>query len=162
MREALRLGTFPEVWGREMKAGFIQAGLFVNYIFPIHWSVVDKTGDAVVFEYTKDGRKVFDNDIGVFTNNPTFDWHTTNLNSYINLQQKGFEPKTYIRNGKEHTIKSFGHGSGFLGVPGDFTPSSRFIRTAAMVRFSGDAKTASDGALKAWHIINSVDITKRR
>eukprot|EP00111_Clytia_hemisphaerica_P001773 TCONS_00004996-protein len=160
VREALSNGTFPAVWGRELKVGFIRIGLTQNYIFPIHWSIVDNSGDAIVLEYTKDGRQVYENQVGVFTNNPTYDWHTTNLNSYINIQRDSFEPKTWKRAGTEYTIKSFGHGSGFLGLPGDFTPPSRFIRTAAMVRFSGNAKNAQDAALKAWHIINSVDIPK--
>jgi len=152
--KALNDGTFPFVWTRSLKVSGS------DYVFPFHWSIVDKTGDAIVLEYTKEGRRVWPNEVGVFTNNPTYDWHTTNLNNYVNIQKTAHEPYNYTRNGVDHEIKAFGHGSGLLGLPGDFTPPSRFIRTAAMVRFSGDAKDANDGALKAWHIINSVDIPK--
>ena len=66
----------------------------------------------------------YDNPLGVLTNSPGLEWHWTNLNNYINLQ-----PGTL----PEHNFgplepKSFGHGSGLLGLPGDFTPPSRFVR----------------------------------
>jgi choloylglycine hydrolase len=68
----------------------------------------------------------YENPLGVLTNSPGIEWHWTNLNNYINLQPG---------NAPEHSfgplaMKSFGHGSGMLGLPGDFTPPSRFVRAA--------------------------------
>ncbi|XP_066927484.1 bile salt hydrolase/transferase-like [Clytia hemisphaerica] len=132
VRQALNNGTFPAICRQVTRIELTE-----NYLVPFHWSIVDNSGDAIVLEYTKDGRRVHENQVGVFTNTPTYDWYTTNLNSYINVQSDSFESKTWKRAGSEYTIKSFGHGSEFLGLPGDFTSPSRFIRTAAMLRSSG-------------------------
>ena len=112
-------------------------------------------------EYTKkEGRRTFINEVGVFTNSPTYDWHTTNLNNYINIHGTEAPAQKYVRNDVEYILKPFGHGSGLLSLPGDFTPPSRFIRTSAFLRLSKKPETRTDGLVKAWHIINSVDIVK--
>ena len=51
----------------------------------LHWMISDKTGKSIVVEKTKDKFAVYDNPVGVLTNNPTFDWHLTNLNEYMNI-----------------------------------------------------------------------------
>ena len=154
IREAFQQDLFPLVWGKSFivnSKGFIP---------PFHWSVVDRSGDAIVIEYTKDGPRIFNNQVGIVTNDPTFDWQQTNLKNYVNLQNTGFPARNFTRHDHDYSIRPFGLGSGFLGIPGDFTSPSRFVRTAAMVRFSGDAVDAKSGVLKALHILNSVDITR--
>ena len=159
MRLAFKEDTFPMIWEEHVRYWEPNTPVDPDFVFPLHWSVVDRKGDAIVIEYTSEGRRIHENEVGVMTNSPTYDWHQTNLKTYINVQNTGFPAKHYTRHDKEYTIKPFGLGTGFLGLPGDFTSPSRFIRTAAMLRFSGDAIDAKHGVLKALHILNSVDIT---
>ena len=91
---------------------------------PFHYIVYDKSGNALVIEPI-DGKLVtYDNKIGTFTNSPTFDWHLTNLRNYINLTPNNVKP--IVWDGLE--FAPFGQGSGMVGLPGDFTPPSRFVR----------------------------------
>ena len=159
IRLAFQKDRFPLVWEQPTRY-WVPPRVLNNFVFPFHWSVVDRSGDAIIIEYTKEGRRIFDNEAGIMTNNPTYDWHQTNLKNYVNLQNTGFPARNFTRHDHDYSIRSFGLGSGFLGIPGDFTSPSRFVRTAAMVRFSGDARDAKSGVLKALHILNSVDITQ--
>ena len=80
----------------------------------------------MVIEYVNGAAHVYDNPIGVFTNSPAFDWHITNLRNYVNLSPINVAPVKL--SGK--TLKGLGQGSGLLGLPGDYTPPSRFVRAA--------------------------------
>ncbi len=92
----------------------------------LHWMIVDKTGRSLVIEKTKDRLIVHDNTVGVMTNNPTFDWHLTNLNEYLHLTPAS--PKE--TNWGEYKLDALGIGAGTLGIPGDFASVSRFVRIA--------------------------------
>jgi choloylglycine hydrolase len=88
--------------------------------------VQDKSGKSIAIEPRGGVLKVTDAPLGVMTNAPTYDWHMTNLDNYINLNTKdiGSEKLGAV------TLSATGSGSGMLGLPGDFTPPSRFIRAA--------------------------------
>lgn len=92
----------------------------------LHWMIVDKTGKSIVVEKTKDKFAVYDNPVGVMTNNPTFDWHLTNLNEYMKITPN--HPENVKWSDKELT--PLGVGAGTLGIPGDFESVSRFVRIA--------------------------------
>lgn len=92
----------------------------------LHYIVVDKYGECVVIEQTKESLKVYSNNVGVLTNSPTFDWHITNLRQYMGM--KSTQPVNV--NWSEEELKPLGQGVGLIGIPGDFTPASRFVRIA--------------------------------
>ena len=92
----------------------------------LHWMITDKMGESIVVEKTIEGIRVYDNTVGVMTNNPTFDWQITNLNEYINLSQNQPEDTMW----SEQKLKALGVGAGTRGIPGDFGSVSRFIRMA--------------------------------
>lgn len=92
----------------------------------LHWMIVDKTGKSIVVEKTKEKLAVYDNNVGVMTNNPTFDWHLTNLNEYLYLTPN--QPKE--TKWSNQNLKALGVGAGTLGIPGDFASVSRFVRIA--------------------------------
>lgn len=92
----------------------------------LHWMLTDKSGASIVVEKTVEGIKVYDNPVGVMTNNPTFDWHLTNLNEYLYLSPVHHKKSVW----SEKELHSLGIGSGTLGIPGDFASVSRFIRIA--------------------------------
>ncbi len=91
-----------------------------------HWYVMDSSGKAMVVEYIDGKLKMYDNPVGVMTNAPSFDWHLTNLRNYINLHSAN------VKSAKlgELDLKPLGEGTGLLGLPGDITPPSRFVRAA--------------------------------
>ena len=142
VREALRSDTFPLVW----QQGSLE----------LHYSVTDKTGDGIVIEFTDQGRKVHDNSIGIMTNSPPYDFHMLNLRNYIQLSKFAHNPLVL---GKVQ-FNATGQGSGLLGMPGDLTPPSRFVRAAAMVHFSDPVQTAEQAVNLAFHILNTVDIPR--
>jgi choloylglycine hydrolase len=121
---------------------------------PFHWIVYDKSGKSLVIEPLGGKLVLSDNPLGVFTNSPTFDWHMTNLRNYIALKPLDVPPVKF----DDTTFQSFGMGDGMLGLPGDFTPPSRFVRAAV---FSATAIPAADptaGVFSGFHVLNNFDI----
>ena len=100
--------------------------------------------------------KVHDAPLGVMTNAPTYDWHMTNLANYINLSVKDVEQQKL----GPVTLPAFGAGAGLLGLPGDFTPPSRFVRAAIYSQSAAPNATADDAVLAVFHILNQFDIPK--
>jgi len=126
----------------------------INFTLPFHFPIHDATGASIVIEPVEGMLKVYDNPMGVLTNSPTFDWHLTNLRNYIKLSPVAAPP---LKIGGQ-TITPFGQGSGLLGIPGDPTPPSRFIRALGYV---ASAKQLPDGPQTvrlAEHIMNNFDI----
>lgn len=123
---------------------------------PLHVAVHDATGQSIVIQYVGGKLNVHDNPLGVVTNSPTFDWHMTNLRNYVNLSVMNAPA---INLGAVR-IAPTGQGAGLLGLPGDFTPPSRFVRAVAFSQAALPSKTGRDGVLSAFRILNSFDIPK--
>lgn len=120
----------------------------------VHWRFTEPSGRQVVLEIVDEVMHFYENPLGVLTNSPGIEWHWTNLNNYINL-----EPG----NAPEHKfgpleMKNFGHGSGLLGLPGDFTPPSRFVRAAFFQLTAAQQPTAEESVVQAFHLLNNFDI----
>ena len=128
----------------------------LGLVLPLHFIVTDAGGKCAVLEYIAGNLRVYDNPLGVVTNSPSFDWHLTNLSNYVNLTVSNV-PKINI-GGREW--KAVGQGSGMLGLPGDFTPPSRFVRAVFFSKSSLPVDTANEGVLQAFHILNQFDIPK--
>ena len=128
----------------------------MGFVPPCHYIVNDAGGQCIVLEYVDGKLKIYDNPLGVITNSPTFDWHLTNLRNYANLTVNNVPP-IEISGIK---FASFGQGSGMLGLPGDFTPPSRFIRAVAFSQSAMPVATAYEGVLQAFHLLNQFDIPK--
>jgi choloylglycine hydrolase len=121
---------------------------------PFHYIVYDKSGKCLVIEPINGELVTYDNPLGVFTNSPTFDWHLTNLRNFINLRATNVPPLTI--DGK--TFAPFGQGSGLVGLPGDFSPPSRFVRAAIFSSSAIPANGEEDAVFQAFHILNQFDI----
>ena len=122
--------------------------------FPMHLMLVEPDGKSMVIEF-KDGRpKFFNNPVGVITNNPTFDWHLTNLRNYGYLSQKPF--KTQQWGGLE--ITPLAGGSGFLGLPGDFTSPSRFVRATVFAQTARKTTGGLDTVQEFFRILDSFNL----
>ncbi len=121
---------------------------------PFHYIVIDKAGHSIVIEPIGGKLIVHDNPLGIITNAPTFDWHMTHLNSFINLTPYNVQPVT--AGGVKFV--PFGEGSGLVGLPGDFSPPSRFVRAALFSLTATPSSTSPETVLQAFHILNQFDI----
>lgn len=121
---------------------------------PFHYIVYDKTGRSLVIEPMNGKLITHDNPIGTFTNSPTFDWHMTNLRNYINLTPFNSTPVTV--DGVE--FQPFGQGSGMVGIPGDYTPPSRFVRAAIFSSTATPSDNSEQAVYQMFHLLNPFDI----
>jgi choloylglycine hydrolase len=123
---------------------------------PVHFSVHDASGHSIVVEYTDGKLHIYDNTIATTTNAPVFPWHLENVRNYVGLTPWDVDEATV--NGTVFTPT--GHGSGLRGIPGDFTPPSRLIRTLFLMNSANQAKHARAARNLALHILNDIDIPK--
>ncbi|VEI05868.1 linear amide C-N hydrolase [Kurthia zopfii] len=129
---------------------------FLGTVPPLHWVFSDEQGNSIIVEIMEDGLHIEENNLGVLTNSPDYKWHMTNVRNYIGLDPHQVEPRTIL--GQE--FKPFGQGSGTFGLPGDYTPPSRFIKTLYNKISSKKSANADEMVLSAMHILNGVDIPK--
>jgi len=152
------LGNFASI--AEFKAAYDRVMLAPTVIPdlgmapPMHFRIIDKTGAAVVVEPINGRLVIYDDPLGVLTNSPTFDWHMTNLKNYVGLSPMNRSPVSV----QGYTVASFGQGSGFYGLPGDFTPPSRFVRAVAFESAAVQPATSADAVQQVFHILNNFDI----
>ena len=152
------LGNFSTI--EEVKANFNKVMLVpvvieaIEQAAPVHFVVYDRTGKSVVIEPSDKSLKIYDNPLGVVTNSPTYDWHMTNLRNYVNLTATNVPPI----NLDGIKLAQLGQGSGMRGLPGDFTPPSRFVRAVAFSQSAVRSDTAAQAVLQAFHILNNFDI----
>ena len=121
----------------------------------VHWRIAEPGGRMVVLEVVNGVPHFYENVLGVITNAPGFRWHMTNLDNYINMQP-GSAPDNTIKKGV--TLEPLGHGSGMLGLPGDFTSPSRFVRASFFQTTAPVWKTTFETVVQAFHILNNFDI----
>lgn len=121
-----------------------------------HYVVHDATGNSAVIEYVGGKLNVYENPLGVITNSPGFDFHMNNIRQYVNFSMTG---KPAIKLGSVEIVPT-GQGTGMLGMPGDFTPPSRFVRAAAFSQSVFQPKNEQDAVLEVFKILNNFDIPK--
>ena len=119
---------------------------------PLHWLVSDKN-ECIVIEQTKSGLHVYDNKIGVLTNNPPFEEQLFNLNNYRHLSTKEKE-NTFIPNIE---LNTYSRGLGGIGLPGDLSSMSRFVRVSFVKAHSISNDNEENNVSQFFHILNSVD-----
>lgn len=120
----------------------------------VHWRIGDKSGRQVVLEFINGKAVFYENPVGTLTNGPKFSWHLTNLNNYVNLYP-GAAPDQIWGNLKLVPISG---GSGALGLPGDMTSPSRFVRISYFKATAPQLATANQTVLQCFHILNNFDI----
>ncbi|AUC14064.1 hypothetical protein BTO06_02320 [Tenacibaculum sp. SZ-18] len=121
---------------------------------PLHYMVSDKDGNSIIIEYTNEQLHIYDNSVGVLTNSPDYPWHLTNLKNYISI---GVEEISPVKIGTLE-ITPTGAGSGMLGLPGDYTPPSRFVRATAMRNSVTALENGERAISEAFRILNNFDI----
>ncbi len=121
----------------------------------VHWRISQADGRQVVLEILDGGVPHFyENEVGVITNSPGFPWQVTNLNNYVNLHP-GDAPSHKLGN---VTLNHFSGSSGMLGLPGDFTSPSRFVRAAFLRNTAPLQPDAFSAVTLCFHLLNNFDV----
>ncbi len=118
----------------------------------LHWMIADKD-DAVTVETVKEGIRIYENPIGVLTNNPPFEQQMFALNNYMHLSAK--PPVDTFAEGLDLT--RYSRGLGAIGLPGDLSSQSRFVRTAFVKMNSVSGEGEKESVSQFFHILNAVD-----
>ena len=119
---------------------------------PLHWLLADKK-EAIVIESVKEGLKIYDNPTGVLTNNPPFDYQLFNLNNYRALST--FTPDN--RFSDQLDLDVYSRGMGGIGLPGDLSSASRFVKVAFTRLNSVSGDSESESISQFFHILGSVE-----
>ena len=122
---------------------------------PLHFIISDKT-KSITVESVKDGLKIYENPVGVLTNNPTFDYHLINLNNYMSLSEE--MSKNNFSN--KLNFNNYSLGLGALGLPGDFSSASRFIKATFVKYKSKSGNCENESVTQFFHILDSVAMPK--
>ena len=144
----------------EVKAGMADlkvAGVtesLVGVPDPAHWMVTEPSGRSIVIEFAGGEVKFFDNPLGVITNAPTYDWHMTNLRNYINLSAVALPSKEL----EDLEFGPLGAGSGMIGLPGDYTPPSRFVRAVAWTQTARLTPTSDETVYEVMRILDNFNL----
>lgn len=120
-------------------------------ITDLHWMISDGT-NCIIVEQMKEGLKIYDNPIGVLTNNPPFDYHLMNINNYSNLTPYYDKSKF----SSKIKLEQYGQGMGAIGLPGDNSSASRFIRAAFNKLNSICNDDEENSVTQFFHILDSV------
>lgn len=118
----------------------------------LHWIIAD-SNEAITVESVREGIKVYDNPVGVLTNNPPFEEQMFQLNNYMHLSSKS--PQNHFSD--KLSLQTYSRGMGALGLPGDLSSQSRFVRAAFVKMNSVSGDSESESVSQFFHILGSVD-----
>ncbi len=121
----------------------------------LHFIISDKT-TSIVVECTKNGMSIFENKTGIMTNNPSFDMQMHNLNNYMQLSNKS--PVNSFT--QEIELKNYCMGLGALGLPGDFSSQSRFVKAYFLKAHAVAEKTESSSVAQMFHMLSAVSMVR--
>ena len=121
----------------------------------LHWIISDRNASIVV-EVVKEGLNVYDNPVGVLTNNPPFDKQLFNLNNYMTLSNKAPE-NTF---GGNLDLAIYSRGMGSIGLPGDVSSQSRFVKASFVKENSVSGDSEKESVSQFFHILASVEQQK--
>ena len=121
---------------------------------PVHLLVTEPSGKAIVIEFTKGKTVIHEAPLGVVTNAPNYDWHMINLRNYINLSPVALPDKKI----DQTTFRALGGGAGMIGLPGDFTPPSRFVRAVAFSQTARPTATGNETMYELFRILDNFNV----
>lgn len=120
-------------------------------VSPLHWILADRN-EAITIESVKSGLQIYENPVGILTNNPPFDYQMTNLSNYLHLSTE--QPENHFA--PELGLAPYSRGMGMLGMPGDLSSASRFVRAAFTKLHSISGDTESESISQFFHILGAV------
>jgi len=120
----------------------------------LHWMVADKNRSVVLEPLVGEGVQIFENTVGVLTNEPPFPMQLTHLRNYLNLTAE--QPKDRFG----ANLTPYSRGMGAMGLPGDVSSASRFVRAAFTRLHSVSGATEAESVSQFFHILDSVAQTR--
>ncbi len=125
---------------------------------PLHWIIADKER-SITLEAVQDGIKIYDNPVGVLTNAPPFEHHLLNLNNYMQLTSE--EPQNSFGGQKTNLkLQAYSRGMGAIGLPGDASSMSRFVKAAFVKLNSVSGYSEEESVSQFFHILKSVEMVR--
>lgn len=118
----------------------------------LHWIIADKDA-AIVVECVEDGLHIYDNPVGVLTNNPPFPVQMFMLNNYMHVSPS--QPENHFA--KELPLAAYSRGMGGLGLPGDLSSASRFAKVAFTKMHAISGESEAESVSQFFHILGSVE-----
>ncbi|MEO1095611.1 MAG: linear amide C-N hydrolase [Cyanobacteria bacterium J06638_28] len=148
--EEVRLAlSTVKVWGEPVP-------VFNDAFMPLRYVIHDANGSSLIVEFVEGNPRVYENEVGVLTNAPSYDWHLTNLQNYQQLS-----PVSTVSSETGTTsVGMTGQGSGWTGLPGDPTSTSRFVATAMTLAALPAPTDAVDALVMAQTLINRLEIPR--
>lgn len=125
---------------------------------PLHWIISDSER-SVTLESVNEGVKIYENTVGVLTNNPTFDYHIFNLNNYMSLSS-GQPQNTFCGENNTLQLKKYSRGMGAIGLPGDASSMSRFVKASFVKMNSVSGENENESVSQFFHILRSVEMPR--
>lgn len=122
---------------------------------PLHWMLADRER-CLVLEAVREGLKIYENPFGVLTNNPPFEYHRMNMNNYMNLTTESPQNRFADR----LDLKPYAQGMGAMGLPGDASSASRFVRAAFLKWNSVAPEEEKANVSQFFHILDSVAMVR--
>lgn len=158
MSGAWILGNFSTV--DELKKAVADIKIF-GYVVPAlhmappaHGIIYDASGKCLVMEFGDGKVNLYDNPLGILTNAPDYPWHVNHLRQFIGMSAEN--PKPEDLSGVK--LIPTGHGAGMIGLPGDLTPPSRFVRLGVITHLADQPENAEKGLNVSQHIVNAFNI----
>ncbi|MBM4327899.1 MAG: choloylglycine hydrolase family protein [Deltaproteobacteria bacterium] len=158
MSGAWILGNFSSV--DELKQA-VSAIKFFGYVVPQlhmappgHSIIYDATGKCIVMEFGDGKLEIYDNPLGILTNAPNFPWHVNYLRQFIGMSDENPKPRDMAG----MKFIPTGHGAGLIGLPGDLTPPSRFIRLGVTTHYADQPENVAKALNVCQHIVNAFNI----
>lgn len=124
-----------------------------NFLAPVHLALFDKTGAGIVIEFINGKTTVFDNPVGVMTNDPHFPWHLENLNNYAQLSNVDKNTGKF----NSLTVRAHDSGNALAGLPSTQTATGRFVKAAFYSTYARPAKNPAEAIQTLSHVMNNFD-----
>lgn len=126
----------------------------MGFPLPLHYMITEPNGKQVVLEYVDGKPKFFDSKVGTIANSPTYDWHLTNLGNYTRLPS----PEVLERKMGDYTAHALDTGTDLIGLPGDYTSPSRFVRAAVLSHYVRKTPDAKEAVYQAFQVMDSFNV----
>lgn len=122
---------------------------------PLHWIIADKN-KSIVVESLENGLHIHENPVGVLTNNPPFEMQLFHLNNYMNLSND--PPENHFS--ESLNLKKYSNGMGAMGLPGDWSSQSRFVRASFAKMNSKCGTSEEESVSQFFHLLGSVEFPR--
>ena len=120
---------------------------------PLHWLIADKSG-AVTVESVAGGLKIYENSFGVLTNNPPFPYHQTSIANFMHLDSRPAQNNLC----PSLDLAPYSRGMGAMGLPGDLSSPSRFVRAVFAKNHTAPASVEQDAVSRFFHLMDTVSV----